>query len=365
MPNNIPRPRNDDFEEFGGREQQGDDDRAPIAHPRTQVQGPWQPNMVGRCGFCDLVARVNEQVRRANGSAGCPRCGGDFGFFQEDQALPNIAPIDLTRGFRAGSTGRCNQCGLIARVFEDAMREDGTASCEMCGRGTFEFTCGLPNTSFRAPGPKPVYDHVFNGQSYKLPRHVPIEMIEMVLSALGSGKSVDEIINDPTAHERFQQNGFTRFVVEEIRKVENLRRWVSHQTLFYSDEERTRLSGFKMLRVPLAGRAKIQFPGLRGPVERWVAPQTLAAIQAGTTQIYFDGHYKVIEAAATAEDPRFQMAKQFFGKCNALLARGLLRAWTPGGDEIPVAQGNWANPDQRPEGPPSGPPLPDSGSNDD
>lgn len=343
MPNDVRR-RNDDYEEFGARER-------PVEPTRTPIEN-WAPGMIGVCGFCGLIARLNERVRRPDGSAGCPRCGGTFAVNQEDQARTDAVEIDLTRNWRAGSTGRCNRCGLVARVFDDVRREDGTASCEMCGAGTFEFVYGLPASPFRAPGPRADFEHQIDGMSLRLRRRVSDEFLRTILDKIRTGASVEVILADTTLHSRFNEQGFTRFTVDEIRKAENLRRWIAHEPLLYTDQEKERLKNFVMLRVPFNGRVKIQFAGLHGAQERWVNSATFDEIRDGRRVLVFDGHYKAVEASRMAEDPRFQVARQFFAKCNALLGRGLIRAWSATGEEIPLGEAQPWTPEVHQDEPP-------------
>lgn len=326
--------RNDDWEEFGQDMGMPEEGRATISE--------WVDGAVGKCTFCDLEGGIPEQCRREDGTAGCPRCGGNIVFYQDIQGM-QTARIDLAQGWRPGQTGRCGECGLIARVFDDVRQEDGTAACEMCGVGTFEFVYGLPDSATRAPAPRPDYVHEIDGMTLNLRRRFEPETLRLALDLFREGKTAEEILNtqDNELGEILRASRVTKHSLDDIKKAENKRRWENHEPLLYTTDELERLGGFTMLRVPFHGRMKIIFAGLRGPIERWVKPETFTQITTGNRVLIFDGHYKAIEASRILEEPRFEMAKQFFPKINAFLGRGLVRAVSVTGEDIPIEGGNW------------------------
>ncbi len=335
-------PRDDDFEEFGEDMGLSRDEEENEGGPERLTS--WTHGTIGRCPMCSLVGGIPEECRNEEGEGQCPQCGTILDFLVEDQSLPNMEMIDLTRGWRPGTTGRCDFCGFIGRVFPDVAREDGTAACEMCGKGTFQFIYGLPNSGQRAPAPRPDYKHEIDGLVIYLPRRVEEGVLSLVLEKLREGMRPEDLLNtqDESLRATLDDNGIKKSVIVAIRKEENIRRWESHEPLLYCNEEKERLNKFVMLRVPLNGRMKIAFAGARGPIIRWVRPEIFTALQDGTRTLVFDGHYKAPETERTREEQRFVMAKQVYPKCNALLGRGVLRAWSATGEEVPVEGGDWS-----------------------
>ena len=334
MPNNENR-RNDDMEEFG-------EEMAPHqSTERTKIH-PWTAGMIGECDFCGLIAGVPDPCRREDETAGCPRCGGNFTFYTDYQGM-EVPMIDLVRDWRPGQTGRCNCCGFIARVFNDVKKEDGTAGCEMCGDGTFEFVYGLPNPAMRAPAPKPVYRHEIEGMEINLPRRVDLEILRRILELLRRGTSSDEIlaVQDETLQMLFEADRITKLTVEVIKRTENRRRWEVNEPLLYSSEDKERLSKIKMLRVPLNGRIKIQFPGMNGPIVRWISSEIFEALRADRFKLIFDGKFKAVTAERLNEDERIMISQRFFSKLNHLLERGIVKAWSSTNEEIELDPGSW------------------------
>jgi hypothetical protein len=344
MPQDNDTRRDDDFEEFGDDMGMGAPDTRREIH-----EGDWTEGMNAECSFCGLIAKIPESCRREDGSAGCPRCGGDFIFYLDLQDQEHDE-VNITTGWRPGQTGRCSYCGLVARVFGDVAREDGTAACEMCGEGIFEFVYGLPSSATRAPAPKPVYVHEIDGMKIMLSRRFSDEILAKVLELFREGKSSEEILNspDPELTSFLHENRVTKYALDDIKRAENRRRWPT-EPLLYTDEDKERLKSYKMLRVPFNGRIKIVFAGRNGAVERWVEPSIFEDLKEGRKKLVFDGHYKAIDTERIEDEPRFSMALQYYPKCNALLQRGLIRAVSPTGEEIPLEGCEWGHEQQEPE----------------
>lgn len=340
MPTNENHERNDDWEEFG--EDMGIEN--PIVPPTVEAPLPSTAptvtllaGMIGTCNLCGKSGGVPQQCIRDDGSVSCPHCGGDMTASEVRMATPEEM-IDLTRGVSPGSTGRCNNCGLLARVFGDVVREDGTAGCEMCESGTFEFMYGLPASATRAPAPVPAYVHEVDGLTLKLRRRVDLQALRRVLSIYESGTTPESLLNsDDEEIQRFlSDNNLTIHTLKEIKKVENERRWKALEPLLYTAEEKETLNQYVMLRLPFPGRVRITFAGSKGPVHRWVSQIVFEDLLNGDRELLFDGHYKAVLKSTIEEEPRFEVVRQLFPQLNGLASRGILKAISPTGEEIPL-----------------------------